>query len=337
MAPKAKNVEAGAGSKRNQKGEKVVKRYGHGWFECQKEANYLGDEFVNEGDCNLTLVREFYANWNTETRFNKTVPIRGKDVKFTSKVLNLFLGTPNCDAEDYNSLKENPPYRDSRHTLCGEESTARWDRSNDTWRNSTLHYAYFNQVARVWLKIVCSVFLSAKHLSDVTRDRVVLVYMLMKGGDSVLGLITRFLRAGGMEEEELDMNVARTPYLICNMIDVTRTKALDTSHGPVLSAQERHARDDSVMSRMFGMVELQLRIGGRPVMDNEMETLAERYPLTESATYICRIGPAFQKPLDDEEANVDEEMDDEEEEDDVDEDANTLMVFDGGRDDDDEA
>ncbi|KAH0654362.1 hypothetical protein KY289_032040 [Solanum tuberosum] len=134
-----------------------------------------------------------------------------------------------------------------------------------------------------------------------------------------------------MEEEELDMNFVRAPYSICNMIDVTRTKALDTSHGPVLSAQEQHARDDSVMTRMFGMVELQLRIGVRPVMDNEMETLAERYPLTESATYICRIGPAFQKPLDD-----DEEMDDDED-DVVDEDANVLMVFDGGRDDDDEA
>ncbi|KAG5594768.1 hypothetical protein H5410_036000 [Solanum commersonii] len=128
-----------------------------------------------------------------------------------------------------------------------------------------------------------------------------------------------------MEEEELDMNVVRAPYLICNMIDVTWTKALDTSHRPVLSAQERHARDDIVMAHMFGMVELQLRIRGCPIMDNEMETLAERYPLTESATYICRIGPTFQEPLDNEEANVDEEMDGEEEDDDVDEDANALM------------
>ncbi|KAG5594767.1 hypothetical protein H5410_035999 [Solanum commersonii] len=75
--------------------------------------------FEDQGDCNLILVKEFYANWNTKTRFNKTVPIRGKNVKFTSKVLNLFLGTSNCDAEDYNRLKENPLYRDSRHTLCG--------------------------------------------------------------------------------------------------------------------------------------------------------------------------------------------------------------------------
>ncbi|KAG5611166.1 hypothetical protein H5410_022447 [Solanum commersonii] len=144
MAPKTRNVEGSVGSSEivrvrlsglHQKfGKKVAERYGHEWFECQKEAKYLGDEYVNEvrlqtqfpiiyntvnalglrfmfedqGDCNLTLGQEFYANWNTETRFNKTIPIRGKDVKFTSKVLNLFLGTPNCEAEDFNRLKEHP-------------------------------------------------------------------------------------------------------------------------------------------------------------------------------------------------------------------------------------
>ncbi|KAG5611167.1 hypothetical protein H5410_022448 [Solanum commersonii] len=207
MAPKARNVEGGAGSKRNRKGEavgssssrepfqkfgnKVVERYGHKWFECQKEAKYLGDEHVNEvrlqtlfpviyhtvnalglrfmfedqGDCNLTLVQEFYANWNTETRFNKTVPIRGKDVKFTSKVLNMFLGTPNCE----------------------------------------------------------------------------------------------------------------------------------------------------------------VRIGGRPVTDEEMETFADRYPLTDIVAFLCGTGPAFQKPLDDDEVIADEGMDDDEEDDGVNEDANALM------------
>lgn len=61
------------------------------------------------------------------------------------------------------------------------ESNARWERSKDTRKHNTLHFANFNQVAMVWLKIVCSVFPPAKHLTDMTRDRVVLVYMLMKG------------------------------------------------------------------------------------------------------------------------------------------------------------
>uniref|UniRef100_M1DBA7 Uncharacterized protein n=1 Tax=Solanum tuberosum TaxID=4113 RepID=M1DBA7_SOLTU len=83
-----------------------------------------------------------------------------------------------------------------------------------------------------------------------------------------------------------------------------------------------------VMARMFGMAELQLRIGGRPVTDAEMETMAEHYPLTESATFLCRTSPAFFEPLDDDEATADEAMDDDEEDDAVDEEANALMVFD---------
>uniref|UniRef100_M1DJ54 Uncharacterized protein n=1 Tax=Solanum tuberosum TaxID=4113 RepID=M1DJ54_SOLTU len=124
------------------------------------------------------------------------------------------------------------------------------------------------------------------------------------------------------------MTVDYHPDLTGKIVDVTRTKALDTSHGPALSALERQARDDSVMARMFGMAKLQLRIGGRPTTDVEMETMAERYPLTDSATFICRTGPAVMEPLDDDEATADEEMDDDEEDDVVDEDANALMAFD---------
>ncbi|KAG5610197.1 hypothetical protein H5410_021478 [Solanum commersonii] len=124
--------------------------------------------------------------------------------------------------------EDKPPYRNIRHTLCEVESTARLERSKDTGRHNTLYFANFNQVARVWLKIVCSVLLSAKHLTE------------------------------GIEEEAVDLTIAFHPDLTAKLVDLTRTKALDTSHGPVLSAQERQACDDSVMAKMFGMAELQL-------------------------------------------------------------------------------
>ncbi|KAH0649907.1 hypothetical protein KY284_029819 [Solanum tuberosum] len=293
MAPKVNSV---AGSKRSRQGEafgsssgwelvqkfgkKAVERDVWEWFECQREAKYIGDEFVNEvrlqsqfldiyqighelslrfifdnsRDCNLTLVREFCANWLTETKY-KTVPVRGRDVKFSARILNELLGTPNCDPDEFNNLKEKPPYRDIRHTLYGVDLTARWEWSKDTGRHNILHIANFNQVARVWLKIVCSVLLPAKHLTEVTRDRVVLVYMLMKGMPinvgAILrqnmmkfrnnlrwrfcygGLITRFLRAEGIEDEAVDMAIAYHPDLTGKLVDVTRSKALDTSHGHV--------------------------------------------------------------------------------------------------------
>ncbi|KAG5615025.1 hypothetical protein H5410_014849 [Solanum commersonii] len=100
-------------------------------------------------------------------------------------------------------------------------------------------------------------------------------------------------RNEGIEEETIDMIVAYHPNLTGKSVDVTRMKALDTSHGLVLSAQERQARDDSVMARLFGMAELQLRIGGRLVTDDEMETLVDRYSLIGSATFLCKYGPLF--------------------------------------------
>ncbi|KAH0689203.1 hypothetical protein KY289_016561 [Solanum tuberosum] len=122
------------------------------------------------------------------------------------------------------------------------------------------------------------------------------------------GLITHFLRAEGIEEETVDMTIAYHS-------DLT----------------ERQACDDSVMARMFGKAELQLRIGGLPITDEEMETLADRYPLIESAAFLCRSGPAFMEPFDDDEATADDAMDDSED-DAVDEEANALMVFDGSDD-----
>ncbi|KAG5572784.1 hypothetical protein H5410_062550 [Solanum commersonii] len=216
------------------------------------------------------LIREFYANWLTETKY-KTVPVRGKDVKFSARILNEFLGTMNYDANEFSSLKDKPLYRDIRHTLCGVESTATWERSCPSV-----------------VEIVCSLLLPAKHLTKVTRDMVALVYMLMKGMPINVGAILRqnmmkFRRLRVLKKKQWTMIVAYHPDLTGKIVDVTRTKALDTSLGPILSSQERQARDDSIMARMFGMAELS--------------------------------GPAFLELLDDDEATADEVMD---EEDDVD-------------------
>lgn len=133
---------------------------------------------------------EFYANWLTEIKY-KTVPVRWKDVRFSTRILNEVLRTPHCNADLFNELKDKPPYRAIHHTLCGFEPSAKWEKRKDTRRYNTLHFANFNQVAHVWSKIVCSVLLPSKHLTNVIRDRVVLVYMLMKGMSINVGVIVR--------------------------------------------------------------------------------------------------------------------------------------------------
>lgn len=78
----------------------MVEKYGEYWFEIHnKVAKYLRDEHVNEGrlqvefpqihemvynltlhyifedqgKCNITLMPEFYANWNTENPWSNKV------------------------------------------------------------------------------------------------------------------------------------------------------------------------------------------------------------------------------------------------------------------------
>lgn len=77
--------------------------------------NDLGLHFMfdNTGDCNLTLMREFYTNWVTDTKYKYV------------QVLNEVLGTLECDADIFNDLKDKPPYREVQHTLCGVESNSR--------------------------------------------------------------------------------------------------------------------------------------------------------------------------------------------------------------------
>uniref|UniRef100_M1DYQ5 Putative plant transposon protein domain-containing protein n=1 Tax=Solanum tuberosum TaxID=4113 RepID=M1DYQ5_SOLTU len=237
MAPKAKNV---VGSKRSRKressgsssgrepvqkfGKKDVERYGWEWFECQREAKYMGNKFVNE----VRLQLQFPDIYRTVNELG----LRGKDVKFSARIMNELLGTPNCDPDMFNDLNDQPPYRDIRHTLCGVDSNARWEQSKENGRHNTLHFASFNQVARVWLKIVCSVLLPAKHLTEsMMKFRNNMRWWFCYGE-----LITHFLRSEGIEEETIDMTVAYYLDLTGKLVDVTRTKALDTSHGPVLSA-----------------------------------------------------------------------------------------------------
>ncbi|KAG5631166.1 hypothetical protein H5410_002883 [Solanum commersonii] len=179
MAPKVKNVmgsnhsrkgkTSGSSSAREpmqKNGKKVVQRYGWEWFECHKKVKYMGNEFVNE----VRLQSQFPVTYQIMIELG---------LRFT------FENSGNCNLtlvrEFYNNLR---------------------------WR-----FCYG-------------------------------------------GLNTYFLRAEGTEEEIVDMTISYHPDMTGKLVDVTRTKALDTSYGPILSAQERQTRDDNITARMFGVAEL---------------------------------------------------------------------------------
>ncbi|KAG5572506.1 hypothetical protein H5410_062272 [Solanum commersonii] len=274
--------------------------------------------FENSGDCNLTLVREFYANWLTETKYN-IVPVRGKDVKFSAQILNELLGTPNCDPDEFNTLKDKPPYRDIRHTLCGVDSPVRWEMSKDTGRHNTFHFANFNPVARVWLKIVCSVLLLAKHLTEVTRDSVVLVYMLMKGMHVNVGAILRQnmmkfrnnLRWRFFYGRLITFVLRSGPSFLEPLGDdePTADEAMDNEKEAADATDKVNALmvfdgEETVDMIVAYHPDLMVANRGHPI-NEEMETLADRYPLIESAAFLYRSGLSFLELLDDDEPTGD--------------------------------
>ena len=76
----------------------------------------------------MSLVCEFYANWNTRRVEINSGYVRNSGVHFSIEALNDFLDAPNCDRAEFVAMIEQPLYRDIRHTLCGLTYIAMWDR-----------------------------------------------------------------------------------------------------------------------------------------------------------------------------------------------------------------
>ncbi|MCE2055497.1 hypothetical protein HAX54_042766 [Datura stramonium] len=62
------------------------------------------------------------------------------------------------------------------------------------------------------------------------------------------------------------------------------------------------------MARMFGMQDAPATAGGRPIIEDELWQLDLDYPSGETPVALCRVGPIFVEPVDD---NVPTEPDEE--------------------------
>lgn len=60
------------------------------------EELYMNFIFEQTTECNLHLIKEFYANWDPRDHNSKR-KIHGQVVTFTVHVLNAILGTPEVD------------------------------------------------------------------------------------------------------------------------------------------------------------------------------------------------------------------------------------------------
>lgn len=82
-------------------------------------------------ECNLHLVREFYANWDPRD-LDFEVNIRGHVVTFTAHDLNVLFGALEADIDPLRQLNITPPYTDISHLLCENKFVARWTRHKDS-------------------------------------------------------------------------------------------------------------------------------------------------------------------------------------------------------------
>ncbi|KAG5616546.1 hypothetical protein H5410_016370 [Solanum commersonii] len=300
---KPDNEVATSSNRKRVRNGNVVTKEGKAWYKKHTEATYFSDVCVDEDslarefpqiwrqirelgmevvfadpdECNLHMVREFYANWAPEARSNY-VTVRGKNVPITPTGINEILGTPG--KRYYKSLP----------------------------------YAHMLRETRVWLKVVMNCLIPGLHYIDITRDRVCLVYALMTGMElntraiikssirkarvhkghmyAFGGLITKMCCVAGVPEKNVDY----VAPLYSAPVDITRTKGPDTKFDPTLITVERHMRDELIMARMYGMEMLRHKIGGRPSTDLEIGEVNKRYFLNDHAKALLGIGPEFREP-----------------------------------------
>ncbi|OIT38965.1 hypothetical protein A4A49_28986 [Nicotiana attenuata] len=114
--------------------------------------------------------------------------------------------------------------------------------------------------------------------------------------------LTQFLRNEEIEEEpEFDHTIDQP----IRQTDITNLRLKDETVMPSLTGAERNTCDDSFMAHLYGMMGLQLRIGGWSATSEEMTELEHRYPLNAHAQQLVGLGDGYRLP-DDEDINTPE-------------------------------
>uniref|UniRef100_M1DJT1 Putative plant transposon protein domain-containing protein n=1 Tax=Solanum tuberosum TaxID=4113 RepID=M1DJT1_SOLTU len=267
--------------------------------------------FAEPEECNLHMVWEFYANWAPEAK-SHYVTVRGRNVPITPTCINDILGTSqDTDSLVLTGLNIRPPYQTIRHTLCGSQSMAQWTKHSGKRYHQSLPYAHMFWEIRVWLKVVMNCLIKSLHYTDITRDRVCLVYALMTSTElniraivkSVMrkarvhkghiydfgDLITKMCCIAGVPEEQLDY---MAPLYLAS-VDITRTKGPNTEFGPTLTTAERHRRDELIMERMYGLEMLRHQNGCHASTDMQLGDVERHYPLNDHARALLGMVLSF--------------------------------------------
>ncbi|KAG5610826.1 hypothetical protein H5410_022107 [Solanum commersonii] len=83
------------------------------------------------------------------------------------------------------------------------------------------------------------------------------------------------------------------------LVDITRTKGIDTEFRPIPTTNDRHRRDELIMARMYGLEMLRHQNGCLVSTYMQLGDVERRYMLNAHDKALLGIGFVFREPVDD--------------------------------------
>ena len=157
------------------------------------------DQFVKHPEASVTsVVREFYAN--APNAKDGKVFVRGKWVEISRSTINAYYGLVNIENEGYLEVLEDVPYDGILDALCVDG--ADWKLNKEGMHVSFPQHA-LRKYPRAWYHFLVARLMPAQHISDVIRDRAILLYAIM---------VRHSVDVGRIIEQQMQISV-RTPSL----------------------------------------------------------------------------------------------------------------------------
>lgn len=102
-------------------------------------------------------------------------------MKISPVAINAILGTLDVPSSLFTEHHIRLPYQPIRHTLVGPTSIAKWIRHSYRGYYHAFLFSHMNRETRVWTKIIMYSFIPGLYYTEITQDKVCLVYALMTG------------------------------------------------------------------------------------------------------------------------------------------------------------
>lgn len=126
----------------------------------------------------VSVVWEFYANANAEG--DAVVQVRGKSVVFGSQAINALLATPNYEGKDYMEPGlRSYDIEDIIKRLCKPGSA--WKKNDYIGEKTSFPTSALSRFGKAWFSFICASTIPTRHLSDVTKDRAILLFAIVTG------------------------------------------------------------------------------------------------------------------------------------------------------------